>query len=74
MNSQPNTLAPTVRHPGSNVGIVALIFTILFLAGIRCCRLGMTEKTNKSQTMRCIGRVISTVRVRDPVRGTDGFS
>jgi len=38
MNSQPNTLAPTVRHPGSNVRIVALIFTILFLAEIRCCR------------------------------------
>ena len=32
MNSQPNTLAPRVRHPGSNVGFVAVIFPILFLA------------------------------------------
>jgi hypothetical protein len=34
MNSQPNTPAPAARHPGPNLGIVAIIFTILFLAGL----------------------------------------
>jgi hypothetical protein len=34
MNSQPNTLAPAGRHPGPDLGIVATIFTILFLAGL----------------------------------------
>jgi hypothetical protein len=34
MNSQPNTLAPAARHPGPNLGIVAMIFAVLFLAGL----------------------------------------
>jgi hypothetical protein len=34
MNSQPITLAPAARHPGPNLGIVAMIFTVLFLAGL----------------------------------------
>jgi hypothetical protein len=34
MNFQPNTPAPATRHPGPNLGIVAIIFTILFLAGL----------------------------------------
>jgi hypothetical protein len=34
MNSQPNILAPVARHRGPNLGIVAMIFTVLFLAGL----------------------------------------
>jgi hypothetical protein len=32
MNSQPNTRAPRTRHPGPHLGIVAIIFTVSFLA------------------------------------------
>jgi hypothetical protein len=34
MNSQPNTPASEARHRGPNLGIVAMIFTVLFLAGL----------------------------------------
>src|SRR6266566_5980724 len=34
MNSQSNTLASESRHRGPNLGIVAIIFTVLFLAGL----------------------------------------
>jgi len=34
MNSQSNTLTSESRHRGPNLGIVAIIFTVLFLAGL----------------------------------------
>jgi hypothetical protein len=34
MNAQLNAVMPTVRHPGPPLGVVATIFTILFLAGL----------------------------------------
>jgi hypothetical protein len=34
MNPQPNTHVPAARHRGPNLGIVAIIFTVLFLAGL----------------------------------------
>jgi hypothetical protein len=34
MNSQPVTHVPATRHRGPNLGIVAMIFTVLFLAGL----------------------------------------
>ncbi len=34
MNSQLNTSALRARHPGPHLGVVAIIFTILFLAGL----------------------------------------
>jgi hypothetical protein len=34
MNSQSNSPVPTTRHPGPDLGIVATIFTVLFLAGL----------------------------------------
>lgn len=34
MNSQTIPHAPTVRHPGPHLGVVATIFVVLFLAGL----------------------------------------
>jgi hypothetical protein len=34
MNSTQDTFAPAARHPGPHLGVVATIFTVLFLAGL----------------------------------------
>jgi hypothetical protein len=34
MNSQSSSLTPNKRHPSPHLGIVAMIFTVLFLAGL----------------------------------------